>query len=69
MSSDALTNLLNSIEEIKPMMTFQDFYFRKWNEEVTPNCKIQTPNGICRMTDSLCCYENCYRRASFHVNY
>ena len=68
MLSDAL-NYSCSSDPYKKTLCFHDFYFQKWNEEVTPNCKAQNSEGLCRITETICCYDTCYRRSAFHINY
>lgn len=68
MSSDALTYALNRSES-KKLVSFRDFYFKRWEDEVSSFCKIKNSNNICRLTDEICEFDNCYRRSTNHVNY
>jgi hypothetical protein len=67
MSSDALTYALNN-NTAKKLVSFRDFYLKRWEDEVYSSCKIKC-NNVCRLTEEECNYDDCYRRSLNHVNY
>lgn len=69
MSSDGLTYALLNGEPSKKIKYFKDYYKEKWLSEISKTCKAKTKDGMCRLIEDECNYEDCFRRSCNSVNY